>query len=402
MKNSSRRNSKRLAALVLSLCLCLGTFGTTVSAKAVSTTSGTTASTSSSVYPTNYFTASVKGSTGWAGTKVSVYQSNSTSSRVIYTMSRGTVFVITKAEATSNFWKVKLEGGLEGYVQWKYCMINLPDVLPEIEYSIANASSAIYKSSGYSISGITGTQLYSTGKVQNNKIGRKEYLVPVMFKTACKISIAYHNVKLLGSAYNLKVYDAYRPYAVTQKIYGTYSTSTKKGSGLLYLYNTNSTVKNNILYSYGLSETKYTWGTSWFLAKNVSTHNAGAAVDITITKNGTELTMPTAMHELSTAAIKYYSSSCSMTTANFSKYLRTDYYSTTAGKTKAINAQLLDAVMQGYSYTYNGKTYKFVDTGLDPLRSEWWHFQDSDASTYKAYVSSSTDFEPTKCLSVKQ
>ena len=63
--------------------------------------------------------------------------------------------------------------------------------------------------------------------------------------------------------------------------------------------------------------------------------------------------MPTAMHQLSTEAIKYYASNVAHTTANYS-----------GGMLNSAAARQLS------SYMMNG-------TGLTDLASEWWHYQDN-------------------------
>ena len=242
-------------------------------------------------------------------------------------------------------------------------MINLSDYIPSMTFEITNSSSSIYKSSGYSLSGVTGTKLYSTGKVYNARLGKDEYMAPILYSAAKKLLVAQRS--LLSKGYSIKVYDTYRPYSVTKKIYNSLNT----------LYNSNSTVKNNILYSYGLSGTRYTWGTSWFLAASVSAHNTGSAIDMSlVNKNtGAEVTMPTVMHELSTKAIKYYSPGVSRTPANYSKEMN-DY------------AKIMD----------NAAT----NAGLTTLASEWWHFQDNEAhALIKSNQVNGCDFSVTNVYS---
>ncbi|MCD8095188.1 MAG: hypothetical protein LUE12_03565 [Ruminococcus sp.] len=109
----------------------------------------------------------------------------------------------------------------------------------------------------------------------------------------------------------------------------------------------------------------------------------------TLSGTYTELTMPTKMHELSTKAIKYYSSSCTKKAANYS-----------VGMFNSTNAQLLDAIFNGYTFTYKGTKYSFKDTGMDTFSSEWRHFQDT--STYKTMKAKDSDgfsFQVCKCMS---
>lgn len=338
-----------------------------------------------------YFELPLIGATGWCAIKMNLYKSASTSSTVLKSLAQGKVFRIMGG--TDGYWKIRVaydDATYTGYVKEEDCMINLPDILPSIQYKITNAYSSVLKSSGKSISGITGEKLYSAGtvsskgKVTNNRLGTTEYLVPVMFTTAKKIAIAQYNAQRAGVC--LKIYDSYRPYSVTTKSY----------KALLSLYNSNSTVRDNINYSTGTSGTKYYWGTSWFLASGTSAHNFGAAIDVTLckkTSDGTyeELSMPTSMGELSTKAIKYYCSSVTHKAANYSKEMLA-----------STNAQLLDAIFNGYTFTYKGTKYSFTDTDMSTLASEWWHFQDDSALSKMRSKTSNTgfNFQVTACKSV--
>ena len=284
------------------------------------------------------FEKNIKNATGFGAVQLNIRQTASSSSTKLGTISAGEPFLIL-AES-GNYWKISYNN-ITGYVYHPYCMINLPDVEPSIIYNITNASSSIYTSSGVALPGVTGTKLYSAGKVKNSRLGKKEYIVPVLYSTAKKISLAQSYAEQDG--YTLKIYDSYRPSTVTTQI----------RDSLKILYNSNSTVRNNINYSYGASGTRYTWGQGWFLAQGVSAHNTGAAIDVTLVNSKTkvECTMPSAMHELSVQAIKYYSGSVAKTSSNYSKTMNK-------------YAKLLD----GYC----------TKAGLNTLASEWWHFQEDE------------------------
>lgn len=301
------------------------------------------------------------GCTGWMSVNSYYYESASTSS-LRNNIAAGTAFTIEGVEGS--FFKVSIPN-VSGYkyVEYKYVMINLSDYIPSMIFEITNASSSIYKSSGYNLEGVTGTKLYSTGKVYNLRLRKNEYMVPIQYTVAKKLLVAQRNLQSQG--YSIKVYDTYRPHSVTTKIY----------SSLNNLYNNNSIVRDNILYSYGESGTRYTWGKSWFLASSVSTHNTGAAIDMSLVNKSTgiEVTMPTAMHELSTKAIKYYSPSVSRIPSNYSKEMNEP-------------AKIMD----------NAATA----AGLTTLSSEWWHFQDNEAyNLIKSIQSSGCNFSVTNVYS---
>lgn len=309
------------------------------------------------------FEKDIKGSTGWATINLSIREGADGSSNVLGTVNSGDAFLIMGEEGS--YWKIKYND-VVGYVSHDYCMINLPDVIPSIKYNISNASSSIYRSVGYDVPDITGTRLYSAGKVMNYKIGREEYIVPSLYSTAKMIYNA--QVSALNDGYSLMIYDSYRPRSV----------STLIAQKLNILYNNNSTVKDKIDYSTGLDGTRYFWGQSWFLAQSLSTHNVGSAIDVTLydLNSNNEVVMPTLMHELSTDAIKYYSGSVNKVPGNYSVGMLNNEY-----------ARKLDGYMTG--------------VGMNTLSSEWWHFQDQ--SGYERIANSTNwngcDFQVESILS---
>ena len=296
----------------------------------------------------------LEGCTGYMAVKENLYKTAS-SKKKISTLKAGTPFVIIKE--VGSYWYIDT-GSSKGYIKHQVAMINLRDYSPSIIYNITNASSSIYVSSEKNISNVTGKKLYSSGKVYNNRLQKEEYIVPVMYSFAKKILKAQTNARKDG--YTLKIYDAYRPHSVTKKIY----------NGLSKLYDSDSTVRKNINRS---ATNNSSWGKSWFLAKNVSTHNTGSAIDVTLASLNTnqELNMPTAMHELSTKAIKYKSSSSS----TYSKEMK-----------EHPDAIYLDKLMKS--------------SGMQTLASEWWHFQDNSShNRIKSKSSTGCNFQPTVILS---
>ena len=292
----------------------------------------------------------VKGAIGYAMTNMTVQDE---SGLFQFSLAAGEMFRIVREEGS--YWYIEV-GDLGGYVESAYCMIDLADVCPDIIFEIANASSSIFVSSGYPLDGITGEQLYSTGKVWHSKIGRDEYLVPVMYETAKKIA----SVQLLAGfdGYTLKIYDAYRPRSVTVKI----------RDALSWLCQSNYYVLENV----NVAPNGSYWGQGWFLAQSQSSHNFGTAIDVTLAyaDTGEELPMPSAMHELSTAAVKYSSPG-------------SYYYAASMNDT----AILLDRYM--------------AMVGMDPIASEWWHFQDNDSlSRARSFVPSGCDFQVGETITI--
>jgi D-alanyl-D-alanine dipeptidase len=337
---------KRLIAVIIAACIAIGCVGANnVDVFAASST--------------KIFEETIKGATAWSVCNLKIYESGSTTSKVVKTISPGTRMKITSSdESSKTWWTVSCTVGgktYKGWVQHAYCMINLPDVETSIVYNITNNSSSIYKSSGYNLAGVTGKNLYSSSKVYSSKSYKGRSICPVTYSTAKKIAKAEKSA--LKDGYCLKIYDAYRPYSVSKKI----------RDSLNNLYKSNSTVKAGIDYSYGASGTRYTWGQGWFLAQSISSHNTGSAIDVTLCNSKTkkESTMPTKMHELSTKAIKYYSGSCSKSSTNYSKEM---------------NA--VAKKMDKY----------FTDAGMTTLASEWWHFQDQSSHNLIKNISGFTSF----------
>ena len=291
------------------------------------------------------FERDINGSTGWSAINLNVRSGPSTSYKVIDKLSPGDSFMIISVHG--GFFKISYDGKT-GYVSHNYCFINLPDVLPSIKYNITNASGSIYKSSGYSINGVTGEKLYSTSLVYNERLGREEYIVPSLYSTALKIAKAEESA--LKDGYSLMIYDSYRPFNVSKYVANKFNS----------LYYSNSTVRKNVDYSYGAKTgRRYYWPKTYFISQvrygsKISTHNVGAAIDVTLydLEKDEEVVMPSAMHELSTASIKYYSIYASHNSSGYS-----------GGMLNSPMARRLDRYMK--------------DAGMGTLASEWWHFQDN-------------------------
>ncbi len=193
-------------------------------------------------------------------------------------LSAGKIFTILGSRVSTytniEYWAIKIEEtGKCGWIKANNMAISLVDYAPEIKTDIKNAYSAIYKSSGYDIPGITGRQLYSS-------VYRD--FVPVIYGFAKELKTAARNAARGGDT--LVVMDAYRPRSVTLAGSRQFSTIVNKPAVLK-----------------GMDG----WGQGWFLASSLSTHNVGCAVDITLEGGN----MPSAMHELSNKAAVFTSQS---------------------------------------------------------------------------------------------
>ncbi len=242
---------------------------------------------------------------------------NVKSAKVTGTTTPGKKFKILGESA--DLWAIEYDGKC-GWVASDYMAINAVGYLPNTQFNITNASSSIYKSSGVNIAGLTGKRLYSSE--YNNS------WVPITYSFAKKLKVAAENARRGGDT--LVIMDAYRPQQVSQ-------LANKQ---LTALYNSNNTVKSGIKSG--------SWDIGWFISQGVSTHNTACAVDITLSGKS----MPTAMHELSTKAIKYKTPSLK-TSLNYAP-----------GMANSAGAKALHNYMMSVG-------------DISDLASEWWHYQDN-------------------------
>lgn len=249
---------------------------------------------------------------------------------------------------------VKTDDGFTGIINSYECMLNLPDVIPSIVYMDTNSSESIMMSSGYEIPGVTGKQLYDVEQY-NQRLGRTEFNMPIIFETAKKVMAAQKAA--LSEGYSLCIVETYRPLDTQQTI----------SNNLRSLASSESAVRNGIVGN--------GWTESWFIAQNVSNHQRGYAIDLTLVKvneteictsgsyayvnisNYDEVQMPTQIHELSDASVALaYGVKSS---------------SATAWKDVPLASSMNDVAIRLQNYC--------VSAGFTPLASEWWHFNDLDA-----------------------
>ena len=293
----------------------------------------------------------VIGATGYASIALDLKKSANSESETLKILEAGTGFEIVEEEGS--WWLVQNDDS-SGWVQHTYCLINLPDVIPSIIYDNTNTYSSKYVSSGKSIPNITGQSLYA-GKTFNMRLGKEEFIVPVLYSMSKKIFLAQKYA--LADGNSLIIYEGYRPYPVQQEIV----------SALTALANRDSEVKAGI--------NTYPWSINWFIATGISNHQMGYAIDASLAKINSkkemqigeyavikitgyaEYEMPTEIHELSIASATF--------TAPFKSTLPTAWK----------DAVFADSMNEA---AINLQTYS-TKAGLTPLASEWWHFNDLDA-----------------------
>lgn len=296
----------------------------------------------------------------------------------------GTDFTVL--EEQGKWWKIQCttdyqEGGQQlhgetiGWVEHRWCMINLPDVIPSMIYDAANGYGSKFVSCGKPLKNITGRALYP-GKMQNDRLGEREFMMPVLYAMAPRLCAAQRAALAQGNC--LVLYEGYRPL----------ETQVEVSRALRALMQEDAEVKAAV--------SSAPWGIGWFIATGASNHQHGYAVDVSLarvvsaeerrtgnfryirTKEYDLYQMPTAIHELSRAAVTFTSpvGSNSMTAWKSAKLA--------PGMTQTAIA------LQGYC----------TGAELSPLASEWWHFNDLTARQGVISNLGKGDFQIKKCRSV--
>lgn len=327
--------------------------------------------------------ASLIYSTVWNIVDLDVY-ADAQMSQVIGKTAQGSAHCILDEE--NGMFRVRYQDGY-GYIDSRYCMINLPEFIGGLcLYDITNSYDSLYKVHEFEIPEVTGQVV--TG-YEHVELAEDEYLVPLLYPTALKLEKAAFAA--MEEGYKLRIYDAYRPREATLDLYETARTlmDDPVADEIYADYETRQTLiwygrEDTLLWYNFLQEAleipqelidaagaetetedeeplKDAQGKtledyrptyqelmtdngryylSNFLANGGSRHNQGVAMDMTLVNMayGNEMEMQTAMHDLSW----------------FSEVSENNY----AAKT-------LRRIM--------------LDHGFVGLRSEWWHFQDDES-----------------------
>lgn len=283
----------------------------------------------------------------------------------------GTPFTIL--EEQKDWWRVRCQQGT-GWVEHRYCMINLPDVIPSMVYHATNSFSSLYRTSGKTIPGITGAAFYS-GKSDNERLGREEYKMPVLYSMALKIAQAQRAALEEGNT--LVLYEGYRPYSTQKAVRDAVGRMAEQDPEV----------------KAGVSAPP--WSQTWFISNGYSNHQKGFAIDVSLGKvwetevkqcgsySYLQVTdyslyeMPTQMHELSQAA------------ATFTAPVAVN--SATAWKSAQLAEDMNDPAQALQRYC--------TGAGLTPLSSEWWHFNDLETRSQVLERPGTGGFEIKACLS---
>lgn len=283
----------------------------------------------------------------YAMTEISEYSEATTDSAVNTTYKEGEC-VLT--EDVGDGW-LKTENG---FVQPRYCMVSVKDMIPEIDCDITNAYDSRYMSKGEILPVVTGEALYFFAfPYEDDYEEMDDAYAIVKYSVIEKLKKANEIAKEKG--YRIRLYDTYRPRSLTIRLREAFS--------LLCM------LDSNVQSYVNMDDRGNTWGQDYFLASETSPHNYGCAVDATLVNlaTGEEVGMPTAVHELSTDAMKYTSPEGT----EFVPFEAEDGNN---------YIQILDEI--------------FTEAGMKGLASEYWHFQDDESmDDAKQFVPRGCDFE---------
>ena len=212
------------------------------------------------------------------------------------------------------------------------------------------------RSAGKPIPNITDRKLYDTFH-DNERLQKQEFSVPVLYQMAKKIAKAQQLARAEDDT--LVIYEGYRPYEV-QKAVVDHVTA---------LAESDPEVKEGI--------SKEPWSITWFILTGVSNHQRGYAIDVSLASilkieekrvgayiyhDVTEYElyeMPSPIHELSTRSV--------------SLQYPVNTRSETAWRDVPPAATMNELALALRTYC--------TESGLTPIASEWWHFNDLDCGS---------------------
>ncbi|MEC6748878.1 SH3 domain-containing protein [Marinilactibacillus sp. XAAS-LB27] len=298
------------------------------------------------------FELPIVGAGGYTSIKQNLHEQPSVGAPKTTELAAGTAFSIENE--LNDWWQIRTISGETGWLEHRYAMINLPDIIPSIIYDHSNSYDAKFTSSFVPIPELTGQSLYDM-RGYNERLSEETFIMPILYQTARKVQEAQRIA--LQNGESLKVYETFRPRDVQLLV----------NDALNRLADTNAEVKKGI--------TAEPWSMTWFINTSVSNHQRGLAIDLTLVKidelseqivgdyyvpeilNYTEYQMQTPFHELSTASAMFTEPIAARDQQGWR------------------NMELSNAVTEPALRMQNYMT----EAGFTPLASEWWHFNDIDA-----------------------
>ncbi|MBQ4425230.1 MAG: D-alanyl-D-alanine carboxypeptidase family protein [Lachnospiraceae bacterium] len=294
------------------------------------------------------FELPLQGTTGYASVALPLIASHDNE----ITLPIGLPFTILGEDG--DLFRVRTPDGSTGYVESKYCLVNLPDLIPSIVYNNTNSKASIFRSLGLELKGVTGVKMYDAW-FRNGRLLQQEYAMPVLYGMAKKIM----QMQKMAQGYQstLVLYESYRPW----------ETQAAVAQALRSLCESDEEVNRAI--------NAAPYGEGWFISQGLSNHQRGAAMDVSMAWVGSwksryvgpyrirrpaqywEYTMPSPMHELSPRAAKHVKP--------------VTWREKDAWKEATFTDTMTEGAIRLQEYA--------IASGLTPISSEWWHFNDLDA-----------------------
>ncbi|MCC5893956.1 MAG: SH3 domain-containing protein [Alkalibacterium sp.] len=316
------------------------------------------------------FEMPVIGAAGYTSVEERLYSEPDDTSSVKASLASGTPFEIR--EERGAWWRIRTDEN-EGWIKHKAAFINLPDVVPSIVYYHTNSRESLFQSSYTDIPGVTGEAI-SNMIDHNERLDQTEYIFPILYQTAYKVSRAQQLAMLNGET--LVVYETYRSQENSELV----------RESLVELIEENEEVEEGV--------TEAPWSIGWFIHSSISNHNRGAAIDLSLAQVNEvsekivgdyvvrEVTdyiiydMHTPFHELSVDSALFVEPISSMDRDGWREL---DFH-----------PDVVDASKRMVNY--------MVEAGFTPLASEWWHFNDLDALEALGPDAGVGDFDITRSI----
>jgi len=298
------------------------------------------------------FELPVIGASGYAAIDLPLYLAPGEHAVIVDNVKAGQGFTIL--DEVNGYWYITVNNSA-GWIFNRLCMINIPDVIPSIVHDNTNTYSSLFRSSKIEIPNVTGTALYNA-KDFNRRLAREEFIAPVLYGMAEKLYNAQKAA--LANGHTLIIYESFRPHDAHQIVFDNFTE----------LINKNAVVRQGVTSG---------WFTrNWFIAPAPYNHQRGSAVDISLgtvidritvtagiyqythVARFSEFPMQSAMHELSGASAIFTEPMLSSDNVRW----RT--------------ATFLPNVTEGTKILFKYMT----EALMSPLCSEWWHFNDLEAT----------------------
>lgn len=234
----------------------------------------------------------------WPVANLKVYDSAESSNKIA-NIDVGECYSVI--EESNGRFKILLKNGQYGYVDTRYCMINLPEFLGNMcQYDIRNAYASNFTVHGNEIPELTGKLVNGYENI-NIEDTSKTFVVPYLYPSACKLADVA--AKVIKDGYILKIYDAFIPKVGTEYINDRILSSLEleiTSEGMESVAGTR--YEDELRYYDELTANSY--GPSDFYGKT-NDHNLGTAIDISLVnkETGKELDMQTSVHDISSYSV---------------------------------------------------------------------------------------------------